>query len=431
MRLDALRSHWERLGRRDPYWAVLTTPHKAGGQWNPDEFFQSGVAEVERVLRRADALGLGVSRRRALDFGCGVGRITQALAAEFERTDGVDIAASMLEAAARQNRHGSRCVYHLNTAPDLALFEDGTFTFVYSTIVLQHMEPRFAKVYMREFLRVLAPGGLAVFQVPSRRAAHDPPPGASLTEVPGRLPAAAFRARLAVEAPRLSLEAGKDATLTVTVENVSACTWPALGDNRGRYPINLANCWFSEAGEPLTRNDGRCPLPYDLEPGAKADLMLGIRAPQHDGTYLLELDLVQENVSWFGERGSERLRVLVNVTGGLPSADRPRPAWSAWHRSRHAPFRDRHPGLYRFLRATRLRDLYWTWRTVVFEPLLAPTINWWRGQPFAPKMEMHCVPRADVVAVVAAGGAELVDTEEELLPGGFTSCRYWVLKAVR
>jgi hypothetical protein len=47
MRFPALRRHWERLGRRDPYWAVLTDPDKRGGGWNIDDFFRSGVDEID------------------------------------------------------------------------------------------------------------------------------------------------------------------------------------------------------------------------------------------------------------------------------------------------------------------------------------------------------------------------------------------------
>ena len=65
---------------------------------------------------------------------------------------------------------------------------------------------------------------------------------------------------------------------------------------------------------------------------------------------------------------------------------------------------------------------------VLFEPVVPPMINWWKGRPFAPRMEMHCVPRAEVLAILAENGGRLIDTEEELMPGGFQSCRYWVAK---
>jgi len=257
MRLGALKRHWNRLGRRDPFWAVLTHSDKQDGGWDAGQFFGTGVEEIADVLRRATRLGLAVPRCRALDFGCGVGRITQALAGEFEQCDGVDISNSMLEAARRHNRHPGRCVYHLNIAPDLALFADGRFSFVYSTLVLQHMEPRYSKVYIRELVRVLASDGLLVFQLPSHRAVHEPSSSGAQTPVSGRLPASAFKARLASEQLSLSVRAGEDITLKVTVENRSPCAWPALPDCRGRFQINLANHWLQENGDVLQRDDAR------------------------------------------------------------------------------------------------------------------------------------------------------------------------------
>ena len=443
MRLGALKRHWNRLGRRDPFWAVLTHRDKQHGGWDAEQFFGAGAEEIADVLRRATRLGVAVSRRRALDFGCGVGRITQALAHEFERCDGVDISTSMLHAARRHNRHPGRCVYHLNVAPDLALFANATFSFVYSTLVLQHMEPRYSKVYIRELLRVLAPDGLLVFQLPSHRAAHEPSRSAAQTPVSGRLPASAFKARLASERSSLSVRAGEDITLRVTVENRSPRTWPALPDCWGRYQINLANHWLHEDGDVLQRDDARCPLPHDVPPGSRGELMLGVTAPRFDGAYWLELDLVQENVGWFAQRGSEVVRIPCHVTGGLPG---PAPGRPRVELAAEPPFRERHPRIFRVLRATGLRDVYWAWRhavddvkrcrdrlmtsvgEVVYDPVIPPLINWWRGRPFAPRMEMYCVPRSDVLEIVTAEGGCVVDIEEELVTGGFRSCRYWIRK---
>jgi len=448
VRLAALRRHWDRLGRRDPFWAVLTDPSKRRGGWDPEEFFREGAEEIAAALHRAEALGLEVSRRRALDFGCGVGRITQALANHFERCDGVDISGSMLRAAARYNRHPDCCTYHLNVAPDLLLFDEANFSFAYSTLVLQHMEPRYSKGYIRELLRVLAPGGVLVFQLPSRRAALEPAADVVRTPMAGPMPTSAFNARLSIKASSLSLRADKEVALEVGVENSSPHAWGALPDARGRYQINVANHWLFD-GELMQRDDARCPLPYDVEPGGRAHVMLGIRPPRFDGTYELELDLVQENVGWFGQRGSETLRVVCHVSGGLPAASRPPMHTSQKIETVAKPeplFRERHPRTFGVLRATGLRDAYWIWRRAldrvkfrrnrlvwtlterVFEPVVPPLVNWWKGRPFAPKMEMHWVQRSDVLAVLTESGGRLVYAEEELMPGGFQSCRYWVVK---
>ena len=74
VRLPRLTLHWERLARRDPFFAVLTDVNKRFGGHDVDAFYQSGVEEIAAVLQRADERGIVVPRRRALDFGCGVGR---------------------------------------------------------------------------------------------------------------------------------------------------------------------------------------------------------------------------------------------------------------------------------------------------------------------------------------------------------------------
>lgn len=166
MSLDDVRSTYEEWGRDDPFYAVLTRRGKEGGKWDPDEFFRTGreeIAEVMEYLAGLDDVDPGSGA--ALDFGCGVGRLTQALADHFDEVVGVDISSSMVEKAREHNRHGERVEYVVNTRDDLSRFEDGRFDLVYSNKVLQHMPPRYGRRYVRDFFRVLAPGGLALFQM--------------------------------------------------------------------------------------------------------------------------------------------------------------------------------------------------------------------------------------------------------------------------
>ncbi len=167
MGLRDLKKNWNEFGKTDPLWAILTDPTKKGNRWDEDEFFRTGLHEVERYLKYLDTIGVTVPRGRGLDFGCGVGRLTQGMAAYFEEVHGVDIAASMTERAEGFNRFGEKCIYHCNEKDDLGLFPDDSFDFILSVITLQHIRPEYAVRYLREFLRVLAPGGVALFQVPS------------------------------------------------------------------------------------------------------------------------------------------------------------------------------------------------------------------------------------------------------------------------
>ncbi len=167
--LERHRHDWEELAEYDPLWAVLTQPGKHGGRWERDEFFATGEAEVAEVLETAERLDLPKARRRALDFGCGAGRLTRALARRFETAVGVDIAEGMVATARRLNEDVPGAEFRVNTRPDLSQFEDGEFDFAYTSLVLQHIPSRgLIEGYLSELLRVTAPGGLLVFGLPER-----------------------------------------------------------------------------------------------------------------------------------------------------------------------------------------------------------------------------------------------------------------------
>ncbi|HEX9886492.1 MAG TPA: class I SAM-dependent methyltransferase [Longimicrobiales bacterium] len=167
MGLGFIRDTYQRWGAEDPFYAVLTRHNRAGNRWDPEEFFAHGRAEIAGVMDYLDSLGIDVRGGSALDFGCGVGRLSQALADHMGEVVGVDIAESMVDAARAHNRHGERVRYLVNTRPDLSCFRDASFDLVYSNITLQHIPPRYARVYIREFLRVVRPHGCALFQMRS------------------------------------------------------------------------------------------------------------------------------------------------------------------------------------------------------------------------------------------------------------------------
>jgi SAM-dependent methyltransferase len=185
MELKELQKNWDELGRQDPLWAILTVPEYRYGKWDPAEFFKRGEAEIDEIMHYVAALGRAVRRRRALDFGCGIGRVTQALCRHFDECCGVDIAPSMIDLARWHNRYGDRCRYFLNESAHLGLFEDSVFDFIYSVIVLQHIPPKYSQAYIREFVRVLAPEGLLIFQIPSELAPDYAPPPPQPTQRAG------------------------------------------------------------------------------------------------------------------------------------------------------------------------------------------------------------------------------------------------------
>lgn len=168
MDLKELQKNWDEFGRIDPLWAILTLPDKKDNKWDINEFFQSGQKEIDDIMHYTQSIGISFPRRRALDFGCGVGRLTQALCNYFDEVCGVDIAPSMIDLSKKLNRYEGRCSYFLNERDDLKIFEDNKFDFIYTNITLQHMKPVYSKKYIQEFLRILSPNGVLIFQLPSQ-----------------------------------------------------------------------------------------------------------------------------------------------------------------------------------------------------------------------------------------------------------------------
>jgi SAM-dependent methyltransferase len=360
--LANLRSNWDALGRENPLWAIRSDRDS----WGLDEFFATGREEIDAMLEQLAELGLE-PRGRALDFGCGAGRLSQALADHFERVVGVDIARSMIDLANENNRHGEQCRFELNEAADLACFEDASFDFLYSNIVLQHVGTELAKGYMAEFLRVMAPGGIAVFQVPSHLVPFVP------------LPPEGYRAEITVDGATggtLQLEAGKPVAMTFAVTNTSSVTW---GDHD---QVRFGLKWFTgDRDERVLIDDGqRILLPGPVAPGERIEVEANVDIPGSVGEFTVDVDLLQESVAWFEQHGSPVVRLAVTTTPGGGSA----PASSD-------PAGE--------------------------EPIVIP------------RMEMHAVPREDVLAIVEQHGGETIAVLQDQAAGPeWVSFRYVVQK---
>jgi hypothetical protein len=122
-----------------------------------------------------------------------------------------------------------------------------------------------------------------------------------------------FRAELrAVELPaRVAAKARVE--IRVAVRNAGGAVWLARERGLSPYQLSAANHWLDASGAVVTNDDGRGALPRDLRPGEEAVLTFAVNAPRRPGDYLLEIDVLQEGVSWFALKGSKTLRVPVRV----------------------------------------------------------------------------------------------------------------------
>jgi len=168
MSLKENKQDWEDLSNLDLLWAILADPKKQFGGWNEEEFFSSGEDDINKILDEVKRLGYPSKFHLALDFGCGVGRLTRGLAKNFELCYGVDISEVMINKANNYNQLIKNCKFILNTENKLPMFSDNYFDLIYSSIVLQHIpKKKDIESYIQEFIRILKKDGILIFQLPS------------------------------------------------------------------------------------------------------------------------------------------------------------------------------------------------------------------------------------------------------------------------
>lgn len=168
---------WHQFGEEQPFWSVLTSPEYRDQPEDVaiEKFFESGRAEIERFRKSLERLDLSLDGRpTCLEYGCGLGRVTRHLAPLFEHVTAVDISAAHLaKAKALADAKGIagidwmhlQSLDHLDALPQVDV--------IYSMIVLQHNPPPVIERIIRTFARILRPGGIAYFQVPTYRAGYE------------------------------------------------------------------------------------------------------------------------------------------------------------------------------------------------------------------------------------------------------------------
>lgn len=159
-----VRRDWEDLAALDPLWAILSDHKKQFDGWSQQEFFQTGEREIAALMDLSNEIGYPKEHESALDFGCGVGRVTRALRKRFHSCVGVDISATMI---ARARELNPQCAFEGLGPRQLTVFPEQHFDMIYSNIVLQHQSSiQDVRRYLNEFVRILKRGGLLAFQLP-------------------------------------------------------------------------------------------------------------------------------------------------------------------------------------------------------------------------------------------------------------------------
>jgi hypothetical protein len=165
----------------------------------------------------------------------------------------------------------------------------------------------------------LAAWGCSKAQPVASNNAAPAAPAAARGDVPSALPDNGFKAVISVVDPPARLRTGQKEAVQVNIKNASDVLWYARGAavnnaSSNKFYLAVANRWLQADGEKLVSDmDGRYGLPRDLKPGEETKVPLLVTAPREPGAYILELDLVQEQVAWFHDKGSGTARVKIQV----------------------------------------------------------------------------------------------------------------------
>jgi cyclopropane fatty-acyl-phospholipid synthase-like methyltransferase len=157
-----MREDWNARAREDAGYYV------AFGRRDQDDagFFATAtdvINALETELRRVPLAQRG--GWRALEIGCGPGRLMRPMSRHFVEIHGVDVSEEMIALAKDKLRDIPNAHVHATDGAHLTVFEDESFDFVYSYAVFQHIPSREVVLqYLREIRRVLKPGGLAHLQ---------------------------------------------------------------------------------------------------------------------------------------------------------------------------------------------------------------------------------------------------------------------------
>lgn len=161
--IEKMRAEWDERARSDPYFYAAFARR---GQTTAD-FFASAADTLPTLEAEFQRLPPAPPEGwRALEIGCGPGRLMRPMSAHFGEIHGVDISPEMLELARRELAGVPHAQVHLTPQSDLSMFGTGSFDFVYSYTVFQHIPEREIVLgYLRESLRVLKPGGILCCQL--------------------------------------------------------------------------------------------------------------------------------------------------------------------------------------------------------------------------------------------------------------------------
>ncbi len=162
--LEQMRADWNGRAREDARYYVAF-----GRRGQQDEEFFASAGDVVRLLEeelKRLPRQLAPHSRRALEVGCGPGRLMRPMSRNFGEIHGVDVSDEMIRLAEARFGGASSIRVHATNGSDLSPLSSDYFDFVYSYAVFQHIPSReVVLAYFDEIRRVLKTGGIARLQL--------------------------------------------------------------------------------------------------------------------------------------------------------------------------------------------------------------------------------------------------------------------------
>jgi len=159
---ESMRRDWDDRARKDAFFYIASWRQ----DWDENAFFQSGEEDYQRLV--ANVLSereFSPTGKSMLELGCGAGRMTRSFASRFQSVLAFDISSEMLSRAKALQPDAENISWVLANGADLAGVPSNSVDFVFSYLVLQHLpKEELVQKYISEMLRVLATGGLCLFQ---------------------------------------------------------------------------------------------------------------------------------------------------------------------------------------------------------------------------------------------------------------------------
>jgi SAM-dependent methyltransferase len=159
------KKKWNGLAEENGKYYIVS---KEGKSITDEKFKELGQQNYTELVAQDDLVKetLGsFSDKRALEIGCGIGRVTEFFANDFKKVVGLDISDKMVQDAKERLAHIANLEF-IATDGEHYPIEDQSVDLVFSYIVFQHMPSvKVVKENFKEIRRVLKDSGIAKIQV--------------------------------------------------------------------------------------------------------------------------------------------------------------------------------------------------------------------------------------------------------------------------